>query len=253
MESAADLLFWAVIIGGIGLQIWAIVVCFQKGKQTFGALGIAGFLFPGASWFAIVGALRIGKPSSSWAQRRYDPQKMATAVQRFPDDVPSGIDPEALPRPVSRSTGRKLAYVAGGLAAVVAVAGLVVVAAVLVGDSLTIEVGECVNAAPASAVRPLNEVECAEPHHAEVYAVFDVASGSAQYPGDSDVSAAAVEGCVEEFAPFVGVAFDESEFDVLYIHPTEESWVELDDREVICMVTSIDGSQLTGSMRGSGR
>jgi hypothetical protein len=39
---------------------------------------------------------------------------------------------------------------------------------------------------------------------------------------------------------------------ITWLAPTEESWDELDDREIVCMVAS-DNGNLTGSMRGTGR
>jgi hypothetical protein len=55
------------------------VVCMLKGKIVTGAIGI--FLSP----IAIVGAIRLAKPDSWWAQRRYSsrPKRRARAEHRF--------------------------------------------------------------------------------------------------------------------------------------------------------------------------
>ncbi|MFM7686396.1 MAG: hypothetical protein ACKOD2_05225 [Ilumatobacteraceae bacterium] len=63
------------VIVGINLS-WA-VVSFLKGKIY---LGLVGVFIP---TFAAVGALRLAKPHSPWAKRRYDEHKMARATARF--------------------------------------------------------------------------------------------------------------------------------------------------------------------------
>ena len=70
------------------LSIFAGVVCFQKGKNVFGWLGIAGLIPPLAPFLApmaVVGALRIAKPNSAWAVKRYMPGQMQIARDRFPE------------------------------------------------------------------------------------------------------------------------------------------------------------------------
>jgi hypothetical protein len=60
-----------------------VAICFFKGRVLHGTVGF--FVFP----VAIYGASRIGKPSSTWARRRYGerrPKKQAKAVERFSPD-----------------------------------------------------------------------------------------------------------------------------------------------------------------------
>ena len=52
-------------------------VCIFKGKLTTGLIGIV------VPIVAIVGALRLAKPSSVWARRRYSDAKLARAQRRF--------------------------------------------------------------------------------------------------------------------------------------------------------------------------
>ena len=57
-----------------------VAICFFKGRVLHGVVGF--FVFP----VAIYGASRIGKPTSSWARRRYGerrPKKQAKAEDRF--------------------------------------------------------------------------------------------------------------------------------------------------------------------------
>lgn len=78
-----------IIAIGLYVVIKAFVsyVCFRKGKPVFGALGLISIPIPlFIGWFAVVGAIRLAKPSSSWASDRYDQRKMAAARLRFPDE-----------------------------------------------------------------------------------------------------------------------------------------------------------------------
>ncbi len=114
-----------------------------------------------------------------------------------------------------------------------------------------IQNGDCVNIPDGDLVQSVEGVPCSSAHDAEVYYVFDLTGGA--YPGADWVSESAVNGCLTAFHPFVGVAYEYSELDIYWLEPTEESWTEIDDREIACMVVAVDGSKLTGSMRGSGR
>ena len=118
-----------------------------------------------------------------------------------------------------------------------------------------IEEGDCLNLPTESLVQSVEGVPCGGSHDAEVYSLFDMASKTSAYPGESAVVTAAEDGCLARFHAFVGVAYEQSELGIYYLHPTEETWEddEVKDREIVCMVTAYDGSKLTGSMRGSGR
>ena len=71
------------IIGGVAtalLVILVVGVCFMKGRNLHGIIGI---LF---APLALYGACRIGKPNSPWARRRYGtrrPKKQAKSERRF--------------------------------------------------------------------------------------------------------------------------------------------------------------------------
>ena len=76
----------AYLLGfGMILALFAstAVICFLKGKPVFGVLGILALLFGGLSLWALIGACRIAKPTSWWACKKYGPEKMNIAHQRF--------------------------------------------------------------------------------------------------------------------------------------------------------------------------
>ena len=53
------------------------------------------------------------------------------------------------------------------------------------------------------------------------------------------------------FEPFVGMSYEASVYDYMIITPTPESWDEVDDREVLCALTSYDGQATFGSGQGT--
>jgi Septum formation len=114
-----------------------------------------------------------------------------------------------------------------------------------------IRLGDCLLAMPGEQFESASAVPCDQPHAAEVYEAFNMADGT--FPGDAPISAEADRRCGAAFEPFVGVAFEDSEFDVAYTFPTPESWEQLDDREVLCLLTTTSGAPTSGSARGAGR
>ena len=76
----------SALIGSLIAAIVALATCFVcllKGRVYHAIFGA--FLWP----LALYGALRLAKPDSSWARRRYDerdPEKRARAASRFPPD-----------------------------------------------------------------------------------------------------------------------------------------------------------------------
>ncbi len=73
------------IVGGwtVAVAVWVVTVCDRKGKGRFAALGLVGLVIPGLWLFALVGAVRIARPSSVWAVQRYGPEMMEQARNRY--------------------------------------------------------------------------------------------------------------------------------------------------------------------------
>ena len=93
-------------------------------------------------------------------------------------------------------------------------------------------------------------IDCEEPHDNEVYETFAIPDGD--YPGDEAVATAADEGCIEAFDDWAGIAYADSRLFASYFAPTQQSWEQLEDREVVCYVYDVDGEPMTGSMEQSG-
>lgn len=108
-----------------------------------------------------------------------------------------------------------------------------------------LEVGDCVNGVRENKeFRRLPAVPCAEPHEAEVFAVFQISGSS--WPGQAAVQEQA-EGCVDRLEGYAPAAVDDEKLEVFYLHPTEQSWRQ-GDREVTCLV--VDLARRTGSVKG---
>lgn len=122
------------------------------------------------------------------------------------------------------------------------------------GDAsvFALQVGDCFNdeAGTGEVVFNVPVVPCDEPHDNEIY--FEFSMTDAVFPGnDAAVESSALR-CLDEFEPFVGKEYLESDLDLFPITPTAESWGE-GDRVVYCVLYAVDLSKLTGTMRGSQR
>ena len=114
-----------------------------------------------------------------------------------------------------------------------------------------IRIGDCLGASADGEFESAQGVPCSEPHADEVYHAFNIAEGDGSWPGDDRVAEEADIGCYEAFAPFVGLAYEESIYGIGTIIPTEASWDGLDDREVLCLINHYDGTPKQGSARGT--
>jgi hypothetical protein len=118
------------------------------------------------------------------------------------------------------------------------------VTAPLTVEADELKVGDCLVRVPSttSGVRKLDVTPCKNPHRAEVFATFDLPSGS--FPGETEVTEKADAGCSQR-VPDVAAAAD-GDLDILYLYPQRVSW-RLGDRSVTCMVVS-EKKPLTGRL-----
>ena len=115
-----------------------------------------------------------------------------------------------------------------------------------------VQEGDCINFPDSTdAVESFEAVACDEPHDGEIYELFDV-TGFEDYPGDAEVQSQGEAGCLSAFETFVGIDYQSSIYFFTYFSPTQDTWEQLDDREIICIVTPAEGEpQLTGSLEGA--
>lgn len=119
------------------------------------------------------------------------------------------------------------------------------------GTAYSLTAGECF-VAPGGSLEgyayDVDEVPCADPHHGEVFAAFDLPGGA--YPGDARVSRTAEDRCDTLREGYVMDAWAlPEEVDLYYFAPTRQSW-RTGDHEVSCVFGSAEtGGTLTGSLR----
>ncbi|WP_369370273.1 septum formation family protein [Promicromonospora sp. Populi] len=89
-------------------------------------------------------------------------------------------------------------------------------------------------------------VPCAEEHTGEVYA--ELVMDTDTYPGDEGMSQTFDDWCYAEFEKFVGLSFEESVYSYTGFYPTQETWEQLNDRTLQCIISSEE--PVTGSLEG---
>ncbi len=65
------------VIANILVGLLLAFVCFRKGKLMWGVIGI--YIPP----IGIIGALRLAKPESAWAKKRYEGKKLERSRERY--------------------------------------------------------------------------------------------------------------------------------------------------------------------------
>lgn len=113
-------------------------------------------------------------------------------------------------------------------------------------DVFSLEVGDCLDmeAATETEVETLPTVPCGDPHDGEVYAENELTGD--EVPADLEDQAGTF--CYDAFAPFIGMAYEESTLDFSYLAPTPASWDE-GDRAVQCVLLSPE--PVTGTLEGA--
>lgn len=126
-------------------------------------------------------------------------------------------------------------------------------------DAFEIRKGDCINLSALDGydaaegaryeVESVPVVPCAEPHTGEVFA--ELVMTARKYPGARGMSKKFDEWCSTEFGTFVGISYDESKYGYTGFYPTKDTWEQLDDRTLQCVVSAEE--PVTGSLRGAAR
>ncbi|HEX5334842.1 MAG TPA: septum formation family protein [Propionicimonas sp.] len=117
-------------------------------------------------------------------------------------------------------------------------------------DAFSIKVGDCVGKLDGDSAQKLPLVPCGQAHFWEAYASSKLEG--TDFPGTSQVNDLSDKACSSAFKDFVGIAIDDSKYEVTYLGPTKESWTQAQDREVVCLVGSSSGN-ITGSVKGNAK
>jgi hypothetical protein len=167
----------------------------------------------------------------------------------------TGQPPEPAARP--RMSRRRRALIIGGftLAVAVAVAAAAGIVSVTHHHSapaprplrdtvFTLRPGQCLNSAR-NGINDATAIPCAQPHAAEIYGAFGVASH--QWPGTKALAAQAHSGCLSRLSSYLNPELATTGMTLAYIYPDQGAW-DTGTRTVICEIRSTHG-QMTGSVR----
>ena len=110
--------------------------------------------------------------------------------------------------------------------------------------------GECLNPPKTvqAQVSSLDVLSCRAPHTQQVYALVTDNAG-VNYPGPQALQSFANAKCLQQFASFVGVPYQQSSLFFTYLLPSVRSWAA-GDRVITCVVTTA-GAKLTSSVEWS--
>ncbi|MDR1394504.1 MAG: septum formation family protein [Bifidobacteriaceae bacterium] len=112
-------------------------------------------------------------------------------------------------------------------------------------NPVDLKVGDCTGDLAEGEITESLVVPCTDSHSWEVFAIHTLPDGD--YSSAVNETADAL--CVESFGEFIGLAWDDSIYEMFYIQPTEGSWA-LGDRDTLCLVGSEAGG-LTGTLEGA--
>lgn len=117
-------------------------------------------------------------------------------------------------------------------------------------DAFSIKVGDCVGKLDGDSAEELPLTPCDQAHFWEAYASSKL--DGTDFPGTSQVNDLSDKACSAAYKAFMGIALDDSKYEVTYLSPTKESWTQAQDREVVCLVGSSSGN-ITGSLKGKAK
>lgn len=121
-------------------------------------------------------------------------------------------------------------------------------------SSFELRPGDCftISDVSSASVDEAEVVPCSQPHLFEAYAEYVFPGKSREpYPGETAIVEVANDFCFGEFETFVGLAWEDSVLDFVYLYPEPDGWAA-GDRVVLCVVAPLEGT-LTGSMAGAAR
>ncbi len=122
------------------------------------------------------------------------------------------------------------------------------------GSAFSLEVGECLNEPRSSEFEDVDKGPCDEPHELEVFAVVQHPAGNdVPFPGTGRIEEVAFALCFALFEEYVDRSYADSVLDIVTFNPTRDSWDDIDDREIVCLLYDLESQYMDESMKDSGR
>ena len=114
-------------------------------------------------------------------------------------------------------------------------------------DTYSLRVGDCTGPIPAGSADRFTLIPCGDKHNWEAFARMTLNDDA--YPGAKTVSERAGAFCEDAFAAFVGVKRSKSAYELTSLQPTQATWDNFGDREILCLAGRSTGT-VTGSLEG---
>ena len=114
---------------------------------------------------------------------------------------------------------------------------------------LALRTGDCLVNPQGDTITEVTRRDCSEPHDAEVIGTSTVTAD--ELPDQASLDAQARQDCLAAFADYIGRSYEDSDLELRWWVPTQESWDQADDRSITCLALTPDGSDLTESVRDS--
>jgi hypothetical protein len=102
----------------------------------------------------------------------------------------------------------------------------------------------------AQEVDQVNAKVCGEPHQFEMMFVGDMPDGA--FPSEAAMTDYTLANCLPAFEAYVGLSYEESQYDIFQFAPTEDGWNGGDHAMQCALYHPLD-DELTESLRGSAR
>jgi hypothetical protein len=117
---------------------------------------------------------------------------------------------------------------------------------------LSLEEGQCFQEPDNEfSVANVEIVDCDEPHDNEIFHIETLEGDDDEFPGSSEIQDIAQESCTGEIEDFLGGSPTAVGAGFSSLNPTEQSWSEGGDREIVCVVFDDGGDQLDESLEGA--
>jgi len=115
-----------------------------------------------------------------------------------------------------------------------------------------LRVGDCFDLQDATAdeAEKVTARPCTEAHEFELIHIGTMPDGA--YPIDTVLAGWLTENCLPAFDAYVGIAYEQSKYDVAWFQPTTDGWSQ-GDRSVQCAAADPHDAELMGSLRGAAR
>lgn len=107
--------------------------------------------------------------------------------------------------------------------------------------------GDCIKDGVAGDKDMVPLIPCDEPHPAEVFSL--VSAPQTTYPGQGELAAFSDQSCLAALSDLLGDIPDDLAFS--FLMPTEETWVNNDDRAIVCLLVFPSGEAVGSFVAGT--